>query len=79
MSSQVPALVRPQLRQEVRERDQQIICTSEQIGEGTRTETLGQSPKVDEIPEIKADLGIEKKQGYTKIIGKQTPQHGVVS
>jgi len=31
MSSLGPALVLPQMRQEVGERDQQIICTAEQV------------------------------------------------
>ncbi len=79
MRGQFPALVKPQLRQEGGERDQQIVCTAEQIGEGTRTETLGQSLQLEETTEIKADFGVEKKEGYTKIVGKQTPQHGVVS
>ena len=79
MKQQILATTSPSTGRELGDRDQRAILKTEQFGEGIQTEyPVKFDGKLDMTGE-KAEHTFEQKHGYTKSVGKQTPQYEVVS
>ena len=79
MKQQIQAQTSLSTGRELGDCDQRAIFKTEQFGEGIQTEyPVSNAGKLDMTGE-QAEYTFEQKHGYTKIVGKQTPQYEVVS